>query len=81
MVEDGKDSDEFEKMNLDLVQRSSPGDLSELIVVVMRVYVFEESLLKIKKKNATKNNPYICRALRRQMKINFDNHVIKRPSM
>ena len=80
MVEDGKDSDEFEKMNLDLVQRSSPGDLSELIVVVMRVYVFEESLLKIKK-NATKNNPYICRALRRQMKINFDNHVIKRPSM
>lgn len=50
MVEDGKDSDEFEKMNLDLVQRSSPGDLSELIVVVMRVYVFEESLLKIKKK-------------------------------
>lgn len=50
MVERGKDSDEFEKMNLDLVQRSSPGDLSELIVVVMRVYVFEESLLKIKKK-------------------------------
>ena len=78
MVEGEKDSDEFEKINLSgFNSESSPGDLSELIVGVMQVFVFEESLLKIKKKKP-KNNPYICRALCRQLKINFDNHVIKK---
>ena len=51
MVEGEKDSDEFEKINLSgFNSESSPGDLSELIVGVMQVLVFEESLLKIKKK-------------------------------
>ena len=50
--------------------------MSELIVGVMRVFLFEESLLKMKK--SYKKNPYICRALRRQLKINYDNHVVKR---
>ena len=55
MVEGGKDSDEFEKMNLSgFNSENSPGDLSELIMGVMRVYVFEKSLLKIKKKKCNK---------------------------
>ena len=80
MVEGGKD--EFEKMNLSgfnsekLAGRSVRADCGRHASIRFWGITSQD-----KKKNATKNNPYICRALRRQMKINFDNHVIKRPSM
>ena len=80
MVEGGKD--EFEKMNLSgfnsekLAGRSVRADCGRYASIRFWGITSQD-----KKKNATKKNPYICRALRRQMKINFDNHVIKRPSM
>ena len=50
MIEGRKDSDEFEKRTwAGLIQTGTPENMSELIVGVMRVFLFEESLLKMKK--------------------------------